>query len=246
MNEIISINYENDNPTVSGRELHKALEVKTPYTQWFERMAEYGFEESKDFTTVHKNVIRSDGSIMPQIQIDHFLMLSMAKELCMLQRNDKGKFFRKYFIQIEEAWNNPETLLKRAIQYANTELEKIKVLNYDLAMKNEILVAETLTWADRPLINSIVRRYAANAFGSDFALAWTDFKKELLYRHSINVNSRLTAYINKSGKKSKPKTLDMLTDDELVVAIKTIVSMCESKKIDVSDLLRKQGFDLAV
>ena len=49
MNELININYDTDKPTVSGRELHKALEVKTAYKDWFPRMCEYGFTEGEDF-----------------------------------------------------------------------------------------------------------------------------------------------------------------------------------------------------
>lgn len=49
MNELIKINYDSDNPTVSGRELHEKLEIETRYNDWFARMSEYGFEEGKDF-----------------------------------------------------------------------------------------------------------------------------------------------------------------------------------------------------
>lgn len=56
MTELIKVNYDanNDKPTVSGRELHEALGINTPYTQWFGRMAEYGFTENEDFWTDHK------------------------------------------------------------------------------------------------------------------------------------------------------------------------------------------------
>lgn len=51
MNEIININYDGEQPTVLGRDLHEALEVETPYHKWFPRMCEYGFEDNKDFWT---------------------------------------------------------------------------------------------------------------------------------------------------------------------------------------------------
>ena len=116
MNEIISINYESDNPTISGRELHEALGIKTPYKQWFDRMCEYGFTESKDFLTTHKNVYRADGAEMPQSQTDHQLTLDMAKELCMIQRTDTGRAFRQYFIEIEKSWNDPVLVMGRALE----------------------------------------------------------------------------------------------------------------------------------
>ncbi|GHU13218.1 hypothetical protein FACS189449_08290 [Alphaproteobacteria bacterium] len=51
MNELIPINYEDERPTVSGRELHAKLEIETPYHKWFPRMCEYGFSENRDFWT---------------------------------------------------------------------------------------------------------------------------------------------------------------------------------------------------
>lgn len=125
MNGLININYDTGNPTVSGRELHGALGINTPYTQWFGRMAEYGFTENEDFWTAHKNVIRSDGTEMPQIQLEHSLTIPMAKEICMLQRNDKGKQFRQYFIKVEEAWNSPEMVMKRALEFANKKVAEL-------------------------------------------------------------------------------------------------------------------------
>lgn len=132
MNELIKVNYENDRPTILGRDLHEALEVKTPYTQWFDRMTEYGFTENVDFSTVHKNVIRSDGSVMPQTQYDHQITIDMAKEICMIQRSEKGKQFRQYFIEVEKQWNNPEAVMARALQMANNKLEEIKSRNIKL------------------------------------------------------------------------------------------------------------------
>ena len=132
MNELIKIEYKNDNPTVLARELHEALEVGTPYNKWFPRMCEYGFTEGADYLTVDKNVRRADGAEMPQIQRDHQITLSMAKELCMLQRSEKGKQFRQYFISVEEAWNKPEAVMARALQMANRKMDQLMQVNVDL------------------------------------------------------------------------------------------------------------------
>lgn len=139
MNDLIAINYDTDKPTVSGRELHEALDINTPYTQWFGRMAEYGFTENEDFWTAHKNVIRSDGTEMPQVQLEHSLTIPMAKEICMLQRNEKGKQFRQYFIKVEEAWNSPEMIMKRALDYANESVKKLQIQVSTLTVDNEIM-----------------------------------------------------------------------------------------------------------
>ena len=92
MNELVKINYSGgDRPTVSGRELHQALQIKTPYLKWFPRMSEYGFVEGIDFN-LDKNVqvqIEGGRSVSRDF-LDHQLTINMAKELCMIQRSDIG------------------------------------------------------------------------------------------------------------------------------------------------------------
>lgn len=123
MENLIEINYENENPTVSGRELYKALEVNTPYTQWFDRMREYGFTENKDYRGFSQKSEKPQGG---RPVIDHQITISMAKEICMLQRNEKGKMFREYFISVEAMWNTPEMVMQRALSYANKAIEKLQ------------------------------------------------------------------------------------------------------------------------
>lgn len=124
MNELININYNTDKPTVSGRELHEALEIETPYHKWFPRMCEYGFTENEDYSVTDIFVPNSNGG--KQTQINHQLTIPMAKEICMLQRNDKGKQFRQYFIRVEEAWNSPEMIMKRALEIANRKVQELE------------------------------------------------------------------------------------------------------------------------
>lgn len=139
MNEIaIVVSYDNEKPTVSGRELHKALEVKTQYSIWFKRMCEYGFSENSDFSTVIKNVYRADGAVMPQGQEDHILTIDMAKELCMIQRTEIGKRCREYFLCIERQWNSPEAVMARALQFANQRLKLIMEQNSQLLEKSAV------------------------------------------------------------------------------------------------------------
>lgn len=109
-----------------------------------------------------------------------------------------------------------------------------------LTTENDLLTQKNLEWADRPLINSLVRAYASS-IGNDFAKAWNNFKKELLYKYSINLNSRITNYLNTTGKKTKPKTLEMLDDSEIPCAISTIVSMCRENEVEIDDLLSNKA-----
>lgn len=115
MNELIKVKVnKNNEQVVSGRDLHEFLEINTPYVKWFNRMLEYGFEENIDYLMVDKNVHRADGTIMPQKEINHILKMDMAKEICMIQRTEKGRKARRYFIEVEKAWNDPQKVLERA------------------------------------------------------------------------------------------------------------------------------------
>lgn len=128
-----------------------------------------------------------------------------------------------------------QTLVKGLFDNIIAQQTKIDTLT----TTNEVLTTDILSWADRPLVNALVRRYASYACDGNFGSAWIEFKKELLYKYSININARITAYHNKTGKKTPPKTLDVISDDEVLSALKTIVSLCDTKKIDISDLLNK-------
>ena len=124
MNELIKITYENDRPAVSARDLHEFLEVETPYHKWFPRMCEYGFTENEDFAVTDNFVPNSAGG--PQHQKDAILTIDMAKEICMLQRNEKGKIARQYFIKLEKDWNSPEKVMARALQIAEKKIKNLE------------------------------------------------------------------------------------------------------------------------
>lgn len=125
--QLIAITYNDNSPTVSGRELHEKLEIKTAYKDWFPRMCEYGFEEGKDFNPLKFEQVQSEGSReVKRETTDHVLTLDMAKQLCMIQRTDIGRQFREYFLEIERQWNTPEAVMMRALQFANAHLERLK------------------------------------------------------------------------------------------------------------------------
>ena len=130
-----------------------------------------------------------------------------------------------YLLAIYNGGQDAVTASKKLTEIEVEEAKKPLIEKNDtLNTENDLLAQKNLEWADRPLINSIIRAYAAS-IGGNFGKAWNDFKKELLYKHSINLNSRITNYLNTSGKKTKPKTLDMLDDSELSSAISTAVSL---------------------
>lgn len=136
MNELIKINYESDRPTVLARDLHEFLEVKTAYKDWFPRMCEYGFAEGEDYCSFLSD--RSDG-LPGKPRQDAQLTIDMAKEICMLQRNEKGKQARQYFLQLEREWNSPEAVMSRALRMAEERLERFKTINANLSVQNAIM-----------------------------------------------------------------------------------------------------------
>lgn len=136
MSELIKINYDGDRPTVLARDLHEFLEVKEKYSQWFKRMCEYGFDENIDFMSFSENSEKPQGG---RPTIDHQLTIEMAKEICMLQRNDKGKEARLYFINLEKQWNSPEMVMSRALKMAENQIKQLSVVNSQLTVENAIM-----------------------------------------------------------------------------------------------------------
>lgn len=158
MNEIIRIDYENENPTVSGRELHAVLGVATQYKDWFPRMCEYGFIEGRDFSSI---LSESTGG---RPSTDHALSVPMAKELCMLQRNDQGKKFRQYFISVEDAWNSPDKVMERALQIAHRRALEAERRIFALAEENETLEVA---------LNTSLRFYTVAKYNKTFHMGWS-------------------------------------------------------------------------
>lgn len=155
MNQLIpTTENENGNLLVSGRDLHEFLESNERYSKWFERMLGYGFLENFDFTPYQKVHPQNKQEIT-----DHSLTVDMAKEISMLQRNDKGKEARQYFLEIERRWNSPEMIMKRAMDYLNQRVEKLQTSNlvleqqvkefepkasyYDMVLQNKSLLSVT-------------------------------------------------------------------------------------------------------
>ena len=96
--ELIKVKKENN--TVSARELHEFLEIGTRFDTWFGRMIDYGFEENSDFRAIAQKRATAQGNTTTYI--DYEITLDMAKELSMIQRTEKGKQARQYFIQCEK------------------------------------------------------------------------------------------------------------------------------------------------
>lgn len=133
MNELIKVTTnENGEQLVNGRELYEFLGVKDNYTDWFKRMIKYGFDENVDFISFSE---KSDKPFGGRPQVNHYVKLDMAKEISMLQRTERGKQARRYFIQLEKFWNSPEMLTKRALEFQQKKIEVLQLENESLKPK---------------------------------------------------------------------------------------------------------------
>lgn len=124
MNELINVTLnDNHEPVVSGRQLHEALEVKTKYADWFNRMIDYGFAENQDFLLLKNEQQTGRGG---HNRVDHIIKLDMAKEIAMIQRTERGKQVRQYFIQVEKDFNSPEKIMARALLMADKKVHQLE------------------------------------------------------------------------------------------------------------------------
>ena len=156
MNELINIKTsETGEPSVSGRELHEFLGVATPYDKWFPRMAEYGFTEGRDFSTF---LSESTGG---RPSTNHLLTIDMAKEIAMIQRTERGKQARQYFIQVEKDYNSPEKIMARALRIAEKELSTLK-LDVERMKPKEIFADSVASSHTSILIGELAKILKAN------------------------------------------------------------------------------------
>lgn len=135
MKDLIPISYDSDRPTVLASDLHDFLEIETRYNDWFPRMCEYGFTEGQDYYSFLSN--RSDG-LPGRQKRDAQLTIDMAKEICMIQRNERGKQARRYFLEVERQWNSPDAIMHRALTIANDRVKHLMADNARLTVDLEI------------------------------------------------------------------------------------------------------------
>ena len=120
MQELIKVTEQNGEQLVSARELYEFLELdKSQWARWTKKNIEEIFEENQEYQRLD---IVSNGNNTTE----YILKLDVAKELAMLSRSEKGKEIRKYFIELEKAWNSPEKIMARALQIANHQIETYK------------------------------------------------------------------------------------------------------------------------
>ena len=184
MNDLINVTLnENQEPVVLGRQLHKVLNVNSNYTTWFERMAEYGFTEGQDFLP---HLEKSTGGRPKQ---DHVLKLDMAKEIAMIQRTDKGKEVRQYFIQVEKDFNSPEKIMARALKIADRKIIKLEATIEE--QKPKVIFANAVSASHTSILvgdfAKLMRQNGLN-FGQNRMFAWLRENGYLISRKGSDRN----------------------------------------------------------
>lgn len=134
MDNLIPVNYDTEEPTVSARDLHEALEINKRFSAWFESNSQ-GFVENEDFTSVLTGTVVNNGA-QRELQ-DYKMSVDMAKHICLMSRTEKGKQIRQYFLDLEKAWNTPEQIFARALKMADRTIDKLKTEKAALIEDNE-------------------------------------------------------------------------------------------------------------
>lgn len=240
MTELIKVTYDNDRPVVSARELHDFLEVETPFNKWFPRMCEYGFTEGQDFWTF---LSESTGGRPAQ---EAALTIDMAKEICMIQRSEKGKQARQYFIQLEKDWNSPEKVMARALDIAHRELNTLKAANVELLAENE---AQRQVIADfepvRQYVDTILHSkgsLATSQIAADYGISARALNR-ILHEEGIQhkVNSQWILYREHMGKGwTDSRTIQFIHSDGRPDA-KMMTYWTQKGRMMIHDLLARRG-----
>lgn len=134
MRELIKVTVDNDQQLVSARDLHEGLGLKKKFTDWWKQNSK-DFEKNVDYTYSPKSAHVGNGGTR---QIDDYaLTIDMAKELCMMSKTEKGKEVRKYFIEVERKWNDPQEIVKRGYAILQNENTQLKLENKNLTIQLE-------------------------------------------------------------------------------------------------------------
>lgn len=168
MNEL-QVENKNGELLISARDLHKGLEITDRFSRWFNRMLAYGFEKDIDYCCVKSSTQQNQYGGIKELN-DYALKLDMAKEICMIQRNSKGRQFRKYFIEVEKAY--------RDVQFrVGDKKHQLQCMEMLQDLLPEELKQEKISYIKA---NTVVNKITSNMFGFPAMLKKKDMNKEML------------------------------------------------------------------
>ncbi|ATP34809.1 phage antirepressor KilAC domain-containing protein [Ligilactobacillus salivarius] len=205
MNELIKVKTKEDMQIVSARDLYEVLGVKTRFSQWAKQNFKH-FRENIDFTSVVTTTLVNNGA-KRELQ-DYALTIEMAKHIAMMSGTDKGYEIRDYFIKVEQAWNSPEMVMKRALEIANKKVEQLKIENQ--AMKSKALFADSVAASHTTiLIGELAKILRGNGIniGANRLFQWMRDQGYLISRKGTDYNMPTQRSMNLGLFKIKESTI---------------------------------------
>lgn len=184
MNELIKVTVKNDQQLVSARDLHKGLELSNRFSKWVNQNFKE-FEEGEDFTSVPGGTVVQSGNGTVRKYDDYALTIDMAKQLCMMSHTELGRKYRKYFIELERKWNDPQEVVKRGYAILQNENAQLKIENEQMGKRIQ---------QDKPKV------IFANAVSvSDTTILVGELAK-ILKQNGVNIGAtRLFAWLRENG-----------------------------------------------
>lgn len=219
--ELVEVNYEADRITLSARDLYKFLELTERFSNWFERMKQYGFVENQDYRGCKKF-----NTLARQELQDYEISLDMAKEIAMLQRNERGKQARQYFLELERKWNSPEYVMQRALKISQKRIEALE--NENKAMKPKALFADAVSASNESiLIGQLAKMIKQNG---------VDIGQNRLFQWM-----RENGYLNKKGEKYNQPSQRAMNAGLFEIKERTVNNLDGSVKITVTTKVTGKG-----
>ena len=190
--ELIPISENNGKRAVSARELHKFLESKQDFSTWIKnRIEKYDLVENVDYEVFHNFMENPNGG---RPLIEYALTIEAAKELSMVEGNERGKMARKYFISCEQKLkeiSSPSYMISDPIKRAEKWIEEEKV-RQQLASENEKQAAKIAQDAPRVLFSKAVETAKRSCLIAELA--------KILQQNGISIGqNRLFKWLRKHG-----------------------------------------------
>lgn len=185
-NQLINIKVQDDKQLVSARDLHKGLRLTTRFSKWVDQNFR-DFESGIDFMSVTGVTDMPNGGTKP-IQ-DYAVTIDMAKQLCMMSHTELGKKYRRYFIELERKWNDPQEVVKRGYAILQNENARLKIENAE--MKPKALFADAVSVSETSiLVGELAKLLKQNGveIGQNRLFAWLRRNGYLISRRGNDYN----------------------------------------------------------